>query len=103
MAKVYFTVTGTNYNHGTEFLEQDMKVRLVKEPDNKYDSEAIRVEMKGLGKIGYVANSTHTRVGESWSAGRMYDKIGDVATGTVKYVLPKGVLCVLNSKAGKAE
>ena len=34
-------------------------------------------------------------VGESYSAGRLYDKIGDTAKGTVLYVLPKGVLCML--------
>jgi len=102
MAKIYFTITGTNYRHGSEFLEPNMQVRLVKEPDNKYDTEAIKVEMEGLGKIGYVANSASTRIGESWSAGRMYDKIDNVAYGTVKYVLPNGVLCVLD-KCSKKE
>lgn len=32
------------------------------------------------------------------SAGRMYDKIGDTAEGTVLYVLPRGVLCVLDTE-----
>ena len=79
-------------------LEQKMKVKLVKEPDNEYDKEAIKVEMPGIGLIGYVANSLYTVVGESYSAGRLYDKIGDTAKGTVLYVLPKGVLCVLNTE-----
>ena len=79
-------------------LEQKMKVKLVKEPNNEYDKEAIKVEMPGIGHIGYVANSPYTVVGESYSAGRLYDKIGDTATGTVLYVLPKGVLCVLNTE-----
>ena len=79
-------------------LEQKMKVKLVKEPDNEYDKEAIKVEMPGIGHIGYVANSPYTVVGESYSAGRLYDKIGDTAKGTVLYVLPKGVLCVLNTE-----
>ena len=96
MNKIYFTITGTSYRHGHEFMEPDMKVRLVKEPDNKVDREAIKVEIEGLGHIGYVANSTHTVVGESYSAGRIYDKIGDVATGTVKYVFPRFVLCILD-------
>ena len=78
-------------------LEQKIKVKLVKEPDNEYDKEAIKVEMPGIGHIGYVANSPYTVVGESYSAGRLYDKIGDTAKGTVLYVLPKGVLCVLNT------
>ena len=48
--------------------------------------------VKGFGQIGYVANSTYTVKGESWSAGRIYDRIGKKATGTVKIVLPDGVL-----------
>jgi hypothetical protein len=30
------------------------------------------------------------------SAGRIYDKIGDTATGTVLYVLENGILCTLD-------
>jgi len=96
MKKIYFTVTGTQHHFGKEFIEPDMKVKLVKEPDNEHDREAIKVEMEGLGTIGYVANSHYTVKGESMSAGRMYDKIGDEAMGTVKYVLPQGVLCELD-------
>ena len=97
MKKIYFTITGTKHHHGKEFLEPQMQVKLVKEPDNEIDSEAIKVEMPGIGQIGYVANSPYTMIGESMSAGRIYDKIGDEATGTVLYVLPKGVLCVLEA------
>ena len=92
MRKIFFTITGTNYRYGSAFLEPDMKVRLVKEPDNEHDREAIKVEMEGLGQIGYVANSTRTVLGESYSAGRIYDKIGDEAEGTVMYVLPGGAI-----------
>ena len=95
MKKIYFTITGTNYRYGHNFLKPGMKVKLEKEPDNQYDAEAIRVMMKGLGQIGYVANSTHTVKGESWSAGRIYDRIGKKAMGTVKIILPDGVLCKL--------
>ena len=71
MEIIYFTITGTNHYFGHEFCETGMRVRLVKEPDNEYDNEAIRVEMPGLGKVGYVANSSYTVKGESWSAGSM--------------------------------
>ena len=97
MSEIYFTIAGTNHWHGQEFIESQMKVKLVKEPDNEVDSEAIKVEMPGIGQIGYVANSPYTVIGESMSAGRIYDKIGDEAAGTVLYVLPKGVLCVLET------
>lgn len=87
MADVYFTIAGTNHHHGQDFIEPKMEVKLVKEPDNDYDKDAIKVEMPGLGLIGYVVNSPYTVVGESYSAGRLYGKIGDTATGTVLYVL----------------
>jgi hypothetical protein len=96
MLDTYFTIAGTNHWHGQEFMEPGMKVQLVKEPDNEVDSEAIKVMMPGIGQIGYVANSPYTVIGESMSSGRIYDKIGDEAEGTIMYVLPKGVLCILN-------
>ena len=83
MKDIYFTITGLGFRHGSEFLEPDMRVRLVKEPDNEYDKEAIRVEMEGLGLVGYVANSIKTVLGESFSGGRLYDRIGDTAHGRV--------------------
>ena len=98
MKKLYFTITGTHHYFGKEFIEPDMEVKLVKEPDNEYDKEAIKVELEGLGKIGYVANSTYSVLGDSVSAGRLYDRIGDEAYGVVKYVLPQGILGELVEK-----
>ncbi len=51
MKNIYFTITGMNHYYGKDFLKPGMKVKLIKEPDNPYDKEAIRVEVKGLGKI----------------------------------------------------
>ncbi len=82
MSEIYFTIPGTNHWHGQDFIEPQRKVKLVKEPDNEVDSEAIKVEMPGIGQIGYVANSPYTVIGESMSASRIYDKIGDEAEGT---------------------
>lgn len=76
MKEMYFTIAGCNHYFGSDFMKKGMKVKLVKEPYNEYDGEAIQVKIKGLGKVGYVANSPYTVKGESMSAGRMYDKIG---------------------------
>lgn len=94
--KIYCTITGTKFRYGQKFMEKDMPVRLEKEPDNEYDKEAVKVMMDGLGLVGYVANSTHTVLGDSFSAGRLYDKIGDTAEGTILYVLDDGVVCFMN-------
>ena len=95
MKSVIFTVTGTKHYFGSDFLKKGMKVKLIKEPDNEYDKEAIRVELKGLGKIGYVANSPYTVIGESRSAGRMYDMMKKKAKGRILLVTPRGILCEL--------
>ena len=95
MKNVYFTITGMNYYFGSEFLKPGMKVKLRKEPDNAYDKEAIRVELKGLGTIGHVANSTRTVLGESRSAGRIYDSFKKKAKGRVLYVTDRGAVCEL--------
>jgi hypothetical protein len=96
MKNIYFTIAGTKHYYGQEYFEPDMRVMLIKEPDNEADSEAIRVELEGLGLVGYVANSPFTVIGESMSAGRIYDRISEKATGTVMYVLPQGILCKLD-------
>ena len=93
MKEMFFTIAGCNHYFGSAFMEKGLKVKLVKEPDNEYDKEAIQVKVKGLGKVGYVANSTFTVKGESMSAGRIYDKIGDKAKGKVVYVVDGGVVC----------
>lgn len=94
--KIYFTIAGMQHYYGMDFVKKNMEVKLVMEPDNEYDSESIRVEFEGLGKAGYVANSPYTVLGESLSAGRLYDRIGKKAKGRVKMILPKGVLCVID-------
>ena len=76
MTKVFITLTGTKHYFGKEFLKKGTKIRLEKGTDNEYDKEAIKVTYEGLGKIGYVANSSYTVIGDSMSAGRIYDKIG---------------------------
>lgn len=98
MKEIYFTIAGCNHYFGSDFMEKGMKVKLVKEPDNEYDKEAIQVKIKGLGKVGYVANSPYTVRGESISAGRLYDKIGDKARGKVVFNVNGGVICKIIDK-----
>ena len=76
MEKIYFTIAGTQFYHGKDF----------------FDKEAILVKVEGLGDVGHVANSPYTVIGDSYSAGRLYDKIGDTAEGYVLYVVDNGVL-----------
>ncbi|MFR8227859.1 MAG: HIRAN domain-containing protein [Lachnospirales bacterium] len=93
MKEMYFTIAGCSHYFGSQFMEKGMKVKLVKEPDNEYDREAIQVLIKGLGKCGYVANSPSTVKGESMSAGRLYDKLGKEAKGKIVFVFPGTAIC----------
>ena len=99
MGKVYFTLTGTKHYYGNDFLKPGMKLILEKEPDNEYDKEAILVKMEGIGKLGYVANSPYTVLGDSMSAGRLYDRIGEKTYGKVILVTPQGTLCKISKKS----
>ena len=99
MGKIYFTLTGTNHYFGKEFLKKGTKIRLEKEPDNEYDKEAIKVTYEGLGKIGYVANSSYTVLGDSMSAGRIYDKIGKKSKAKVVLVTDYGTICNISKKS----
>lgn len=99
MSKIYFTLTGTKHYYGQDFLKKGMKIYLEKERDNEYDKEAIKVTYEGLGKIGYIANSSYTVIGDSMSAGRIYDKIGDTAKAKVVLVTDCGIICRLSKKS----
>lgn len=101
MKKVFITLTGTKHYFGNDFLKKDMKIRLEKETGKEYDKEAIKVTYEGLGKIGYVANSSHTVIGESISAGRLYDKISNVAYAKVVLVTSSGTICKICKKSLK--
>ncbi|MBC7320977.1 HIRAN domain-containing protein [bacterium] len=72
---IYVTLTPSFNYHDTKIFFVGQVLKLVKEPDNIYDYEAIRVECAGIGKIGYVANSVNTVVKGTYSAGRLYDKM----------------------------
>lgn len=97
MKKTFITITGLNFHYGLDFIKRGMILKLKKEPKNEHDREAIEVKLDGLGKIGYVANSAHTVLGECHSAGYIYNKFGFTTNARVLYVLESrnAVVCEL--------
>ena len=83
---MYITITAFQNMHGSKPMKLNSIVKLVKEPDNKYDTEAIACEMRYFGKIGYVSNSVNTVVTGCMSAGRLYDKINDEYFAKIKFI-----------------
>lgn len=83
---MYITILASNKLHGSKPLLLDGVIKLVKEPTNHYDTEAIACEMRHFGKIGYVSNSTNTVITGTMSAGRLYDKITDEYFAKIKFI-----------------
>ncbi|PWB88366.1 HIRAN domain-containing protein [Methanobrevibacter thaueri] len=90
--ELYTTIVGLKNYEGNKVFKIGSIVRLVKEPDNDYDLEAIACENKYIGKTGYIANSANTVTKGTMSAGRIYDKIGDVSYCEVKFVSKDSVI-----------
>ena len=93
----FITVTGIDHYYGKTPFEIGRITKIVKEPDNPHDSEAIRVELPFIGNVGYVANSANTVYRGTASAGRIYDKIGDYAYARVFFVTHSSVIALLLS------
>ena len=99
MENTYFvTITGLNHYYGKKPFEIGRIIRLIKEPDNEYDNEAIAAFLPFIDKIGYVANSTNTVYDGTISAGRLYDKIEDYAYGKVMFVTHSSAIVLVLDK-----
>lgn len=91
----HVTVVGCHHYFGLRIFNPGMLVRLEREPDNKYDREAIKVVIDHIGKVGYVANSTRTIPLGCKSAGRIYDTFGKNTFGIVRFVTNHSVIVEL--------
>ena len=89
---IFITVNAFNMFHGIKPFKLGSILKLVKDPTNDYDGEAIVVELRYAGKSGYVANSAKTVIKGTMSAGRIYDKILDEDYAQVKFISNNGVI-----------
>lgn len=94
----YVTIIGLNHYYGKKPYEIGRIIKLIKEPDNEYDKEAIAAFLPFIDKIGYVANSTNTVYDGTISAGRLYDKIEDYAYGRVMFVTHSSAIVLVLDK-----
>ena len=102
LSGIFITITGFKSYHGKTPFSIGAQLLCCKDPQNAYDSEAIRVLAPGGDTVGYVANSTHTVKGDCYSAGRLYDKIGNTAVAKVKYILCDAVICKVKADTAAA-
>ena len=84
---MYITLVSMRHFFGVKPFKKDGILKLIKEKDNNYDDEAIKVEMRHAGQVAYVSNSTNTVIRGTMSAGRIYDKILDEDYAQIKFYL----------------
>lgn len=89
----YVTVTGFYHYYGREVFKIGRNFTCVKEPENHYDDEAIRVEDEAFGTVGYIANSTQTRAIGTYSAGKIGSKVKKKFTVQVMFVTASKIIC----------
>ena len=99
MDNYFVTITGVNHYLGLKPFKVNCIVKIVKEPENAYDSEAIRVGLPYIDTIGYVANSTSTVYAGTCSAGRLYDKIQDYAYAQIMFITRSSVIAIVIPKS----
>lgn len=95
---IFITINCLNMFYGKKPFKIGRVVRLVKEPGNEYDKEAIYAELPYIEKIGYVANSIKTVYEGTYSAGRVYDKFDDYAYAQIMFVTHSCAIAILLSK-----
>ncbi len=88
MKEKFITITGMNHYFGLAPFAVGRKVKCTKEPDNPFDSDAIKVTMKHIGKVGYVANSVNTVATGTKSASRIYDKVPKKFKAEIMFIMP---------------
>ena len=98
---IYITINHLDDFECTTFLRPGDKLILKKDKDNIYDDEAIVAYKENKTKVGYVANSVHSVARGTYSAGRLYDRIGDETECIIKFVFQEegNVISEIKEKA----
>ena len=83
-----FTISGRKFYKNDVILSPGMPLKLVKEPDNEHDRDAIAVYAQDE-KIGYVANKDHTKFELTSLASQLQGKIENDALGEYLFYLDR--------------
>ncbi len=89
----FVTVTGFNHYYDRIPFSIGAVLLCCKEPDNSYDTEAIKVLAENGRKVGYIANGTNTKANGTMSAARIYDRVGDWFSIEVCFSTKSTVIC----------
>lgn len=93
MKETYITITGMNHYYGLKPFSVGRRLKCIKEKNNPFDDEAIKVVMKEIGTVGYIANSPYTAATGTLSAGRIYEKVKKKFMVEVMFITSSKVIC----------
>lgn len=91
--ELYVTITGVRNYYGMQPFAIGNLIRCRKEPDNRYDCDAIKCTLPMVGKVGYIANSVGTVACGTMSAGRIYDRVGEKFYVRVMFTTNTKIIC----------
>ncbi len=93
MKEQYITITGFRHYYGLIPFKIGKRLKCIKEPENPFDTEAIRVALKQIGTIGYVANSIHTVARGTSSAGAIAHSVKNSFIVEVMFMTDSHIIC----------
>lgn len=93
MKDQYITIVGFDHYYGAKPFKVGKRIKCVKEPDNIYDSEAIKAVVKGIGTVGYVANAPYTVATGTKSAGGIAHKVKKKFKAEVMFITNSKIIC----------
>ena len=93
MKEHYITITGMNHYYDMKPFKIGKRLKCIKEPDNDYDDEAIKVVLKHVGTVGYVANSVYTVIKGTNSAGYIAHLVNKSFIVEVMFITGSRVIC----------
>ncbi len=86
------TITGAKHYFGSNIFQVGRYVKLCREQGNSYDTDAIRVDIPMIGKVGYVANTLSTRFKGTQSASVIAKRIKKECTARIRFIANDGVV-----------
>ena len=90
---MFVTVTGFSHYWDKKPFSIGQQFLCVKDPQNPYDSEAIAVFALGGYKVGYLANGVKTKANGTFSAARIYDRVGSYFFIEVCFSTDTKIIC----------
>lgn len=95
---MFVTVTRFKSCQGKSPFPIGARLLCRKDPNNIYDTEAIRVFARGGIAVGYIANSASTKANGTMSAARIYDYVGRQFLIEVCFSTQTKVICQVLQK-----